>query len=33
VFIGAFSDTRVRLVLGLAQEEHPFAILPVGHPV
>jgi SagB-type dehydrogenase family enzyme len=32
VYIGAFSDTRVKQVLKLPEAESPFAILPVGRP-
>lgn len=30
VFVGAFSDTRVRAVLKLPEAEQPFAIMPMG---
>ncbi len=30
VFVGAFSDTRVKSVLKLPEDEDPFAIMPVG---
>lgn len=30
VFVGAFSDTRVKAVLELPEAEQPFAIMPVG---
>ncbi len=30
VFVGAFSDTRVKGVLKLPEDEDPFAIMPVG---
>jgi SagB-type dehydrogenase family enzyme len=30
VFVGAFSDTKVKQVLGMPDEESPFALLPVG---
>jgi len=32
VLTGAFHDDEVRRVLGLAREETPLALLPVGHP-
>jgi SagB-type dehydrogenase family enzyme len=31
VFVGAFSDSRVKQVLGMADEESPFALMPVGN--
>lgn len=30
--VGAFDDATLRHLLGLSGEEHPLAILPVGHP-
>jgi nitroreductase len=30
--VGAFDDEAVQRLLGLPVEEHPLAILPVGHP-
>jgi SagB-type dehydrogenase family enzyme len=32
VFIGAFHDDQVQSILGLADEERPFCLMPVGHP-
>jgi len=32
VEVGAFIDERVKMVLGLGEEEVPLLILPVGHP-
>lgn len=30
--VGAFEDQAVRAVLGLAADEHPLYLIPVGHP-
>jgi len=32
VYVGAFRDAQVKQVLQMAEEEDPFAILPVGRP-
>ena len=32
VFIGAFYDDQVQAVLGLAKDEIPLCLMPVGHP-
>lgn len=32
VFIGAFHDDQVQSILGLADEERPFCLMPVGRP-
>lgn len=33
VFIGAFDDSRVQTILGLAADEQPFCLMPVGRPL
>lgn len=33
VVVGAFEDGPVKRVLGLARDEAPLALIPVGHPV
>jgi nitroreductase len=32
VFIGAFHDDRVQTILGLAADEQPLCLMPIGRP-